>query len=168
MGSVNEYFDLLNLPLAVASPADIEAAYRQQRRIWFLKQFEPAESGQARTRLAALDEAYFALRDPRRQNALLRAEHQRRRSAQEISEEPAEAAISDPFVEGPRAVHRTQIVQTLLRAAERLTRAQKRPLDEGEKTRLAKIGLSLGLDYPDSRDIVRRICQRLEGDGVHD
>lgn len=154
----SEYFTLLELPIeAVASDA-LDIAYQKARRTWFFRQYDPEHMLQARQKIDMVEAAYQALRDPRRQVAIVReakseqSQSQRRTKASHTGKRPA--------VDGAVTPLRTKIVRDMLRAADDLKASQGGRLSEEDVARLARAGFDQGLDYADALEVADRILHR--------
>ena len=161
---IANYFESLGLPLEPIEPAVLDRVYKHLKQEWFLRQYVPEHAVEARDRLSQLEEAYRALRDPRRQAALLRDLRYRLRAKERAAQDPTLSGWRPPPEEpeeGPRAVPRAQLVQKLLRVTELIVLRSRRPLGADEKTTLVRIAFRMGLDYPDAQQIVDQIAERV-------
>jgi curved DNA-binding protein CbpA len=154
-------YELLGLPISATKPEDLAAAYRAARQHWFLKQFEPQFMLEAHDRVQAIDQAYQALRDPRRQAAILRESHKRPRTViheESTNQEPTKEATQPP----PRVVNRTKVVRNLLREAQAIIAQTKMPLTDDMKQRITREAFDAGLDYTDAEELTERIVREVE------
>lgn len=152
------FFEILGLPVKSIEPDRLREVYREQRTAWFLKQFVPEYLSVARKRLKDLEDAYDALRDPRRQKAILRDLKQRQRTG-EIKRDAIEADMPAPSPEPIPTVHRPKIVRKLVQIADMIVHRRKRPMSETEVKTLTRIGFKMGLEYPDSAQLVQQIAE---------
>ncbi len=160
MASEQSPFELLGLPAKAVAPETLSAAYIKTRQEWFFRQFEPATMIAAHSKIRAIDEAYQALRDPRRQTALLREAHQKPRKP--ISENTDNINSTAPAVEPVRSVNRMKIVRELLRQAKDIVAKSKAPLGESTIEQMTRSAFDQGIDYADAEEIVERIVREVE------
>lgn len=160
MSAAKTYFEILGLPAKPVDSERLRAAFQQSRTVWFLRQYIPEYLGQARRRLKELDEAFDALKDPRRQSAILREIRQYART-DPLVEEPAVPPVNRPEpkpLEGVFAMPRAKVVRKLEQVAAMLVKRHKRPLNETELKTLTRIAFRMGLDYPEASQLVARIA----------
>ncbi len=155
-------FELLGLPANAVTLETLSAAYLQTRQEWFFRQFEPETMIAAHSKIRAIDEAYQALRDPRRQTALLREAHKRPRkpTSDHTEDINSTASPSEPV----RSVNRMKIVRDLLRQAKDIVAKSKAPLGESTIEQMTRSAFDQGIDYTDAEEIVERIVREVEID----
>ncbi|MBY0586432.1 J domain-containing protein [bacterium] len=154
-------FELLGLPISATKPDDLAVAYRAAREKWFLKQFEPLTMIEAHEKVRAIDEAYQALRDPRRQTALLREAHKRPRRENDW-DTPSPDHSSAPSAPPARVVNRSKIVRELLQQAREIISRTKQVLSDETKKSMTRQAFDEGLDFTDAEEIVERIVKEVE------
>jgi hypothetical protein len=160
MVSEQSPFELLGLPAASVNSETLSAAYLKTRQEWFFKQFEPATMIVAHSKIRAIDEAYQALRDPRRQTALLREAHKKPRPI--ATDECCHSTTADPTLEPTRLVNRMKIVRDLLRQAKDVVARSKAPLGQSTIEQMTRSAFDQGIDYADAEEIVERIVREVE------
>lgn len=156
-----EYFEILGLPVKSIEAERLRDVYKEQRTRWFLRQFVPEYLTQARLRLKQLDDAYEVLRDPRRQKAILR-ELKHRQRASELKRDaidPDTLPLREGTVEPIASVHRPKVIRKLVQIAEMLVHRRQRSMSEEEIKTLTRIGFKMGLEYPDSMQLVKQIAE---------
>ncbi|MFO0949038.1 MAG: hypothetical protein U1D30_24525 [Planctomycetota bacterium] len=153
-----EYFELLGLEVKPAEAGTLQAAYKEQRTAWFLRQFQPEYLNTARKKLRQLDEAFEILRDPRKQAAIIREHRAYRRSQEQplpLPVPPLPPTEDDSLA----SIHRPRVIRKLVQVAELIVHKRHRPLTDSERRTITRLGFKMGLDYSESQRLVEQIAE---------
>jgi hypothetical protein len=159
-GRVNE-FEVLSLPPRLTDVDELQRAYRQQRTMWFMRQFVPEYMTLAAKMLEQIEDAYSKLRDPRQQRAILRTIGEIAAPLPNIRAKTSKPAQVEPAQANVLIVSRPKITLEITRAAEALLGGDRTTLSDADQMSLVRKAMSLGLDYADAADLVRQTVQRL-------
>jgi hypothetical protein len=159
-----DLFEILNLPQKPIDLDGLTAAYRDVRKLWFFRQYDPEYLIEAREHLEQIDEAFQSLKDPKRQGLILRELQARKRSDTKPvpvvdAAAPSHEAIHDDV---PPAINRSKIVRQLLREAEDMVSQTRRPLSSVQQESLRQKAYEMGLPFDDAEEVIPRIVRQVE------
>ena len=160
----HDLFELLQLPVKPINANDLTAAYRDARKVWFFRQYDPEYLIEAREQLEHIDEAYQTLKDPKKQ-ALLVRELQVKTRGTTRHVPTTDSAISsreEDQEDVPPAINRSKIVRQLLREAEDIVSRTHKPLTTAEQETLKRKAYELGLPFDDTDEVIPRITRQVE------
>lgn len=155
-----EFFEVLGLPLEPVAPAELTKSYEKLREQWFFRQYEPEHLVEAKGMLDQIDNAYRQLKEPRRQEVLLREAKSERRheKPQTVIRELDDTGTTTTK---PTALNRSKVVRELVKVAEEIVKRTGRPVEPEERQILTRVAFREGLDYVDAEETVERIAEQV-------
>lgn len=159
-----DWFDILNLPARPINLDGLTSAYREVRKLWFFRQYDPEYLLEAHEHLEQIDEAFQTLKDPKRQALIVRELQAKKRCDTKPvpvvdSAVPLHQTIQDDV---PPAINRSKIVRQLLREAEDIVSQTHRPLTTAQQESLRQKAYEMGLPFDDAEEVIPRIVRQVE------
>jgi len=159
-----DFFEILNLPVRPIDLDGLTSAYRDVRKLWFFRQYDPEFLLEAREHLEQIDDAFQTLKDPKRQALIVRELQTKKRADSKPipvvdANLPVRESVHDDI---PPAINRSKIVRQLLRDAEDMVAQTHRALTAAQQESLRRKAYELGLPFDDAEEVIPRIVRQVE------